>query len=242
MARFREIDVRTFASLLLLPVLAGCGSSVVQNDALTALDRYRDTDGRLVVAFQPDPSIANQPEWTRLQRAWRSALQREAASADMSLSEQTDASPTLKPATLLLVEVTRLHSDAEGEGWLRSDVRFTDGQSGRLYGSRRYETEHDGETPLPSALQKQVEDIAQLMVDEVREANPIVRREPIPASAPSSPTPPAPAAQAIAQASTTLTDSPVVAVESREQRLESLQQRNLPFEQYQTEYRRIMGQ
>ena len=184
--------MRTCFVLLLVAGLAGCAADVKRADALSPISTYADTRNRLLVNFQGDPSVTATPGWTRLTSAWRRILTDRAASSDYQLGEQAGAvSPTALPATLLVVEVDRLRQQADGDGLgkgsLRVNVRFTDGPSGRLMGSRRYET---GQS--------------------------VASRE---AAA-----------------------KPVVAVENQERQLQKLQRSNLPFDQYQNEYRRITSQ
>lgn len=242
--------MRTCFVLLLVAGLAGCAADVKRADALSPISTYADTRNRLLVNFQGDASVTATPGWTRLTSTWRRILADRAASSDYQLGEQAGAvSPTAQPATLLVVEVDRLRQQADGDGLgkgsLRVNVRFTDGPSGRLMGSRRYETD----SAEPEALEGQLKDISKAIIEEVESAQRIAKRDPLPeapmpASTPAEqPARPAPApAPGQSVASREAAAKPVVAVENQERQLQKLQRSNLPFDQYQNEYRRITSQ
>jgi len=242
--------MRTFLALLLAAGLTGCAADLKRDDSLSPISTYADTKNRLLVNFQGDSSVTTTPAWTRLTGAWRRVLQEDAASADYQLGEQAGSvQTTALPATLLVVEVDRLHQkaggDGLGDGSLRVNVRFTDGPSGRLMGSRRYETD----ASEAQSLDSQIQEISKEIIAEVQAAQRIAKRDPLPAapapsSAPASePVPAAPApAPGQSVAGTVAAAKPVVAVETREHQLQRLQQSNLPFDQYQNEYRRINAQ
>ncbi|WP_275627985.1 hypothetical protein [Pseudomonas sp. 273] len=242
--------MRTCFVLLLAAGLVGCAADVKRADALSPISTYADTRNRLLVNFQGDPGVTATPGWTRLTGAWRRMLQDDAASSDYQLGEQTGAVATTSvPATLLVVEVDRLRQEADGDGLgkgsLRVNVRFTDGPSGRLMGSRRYESD----IAEPTSLEGQLKDISKAIIEEVEGAQRIAKRDPLPesptpASAPAEqPARPAPApAPGQSVASREAAAKPVVAVENQERQLQKLQRSNLPFDQYQNEYRRITAQ
>lgn len=173
--------MRTCFVLLLVAGLAGCAADVKRADALSPISTYADTRNRLLVNFQGDASVTATPGWTRLTSTWRRILADRAASSDYQLGEQAGAvTITALPATLLVVEVDRLRQQADGDGLgkgsLRVNVRFTDGPSGRLMGSRRYESE----SAEPAALEGQLKDISKAIIEEVESAQRIAKRDPLP--------------------------------------------------------------
>lgn len=244
--------MRSLFIAFLAVALCGCAAEVKKDDGMSPIRTYADTRNRLLVSIQGDPSITAKPGWTQLSSAWRRALQDAAASADYQLGEQVGTLPnSAQAATVLIVEVNRLQqADAAagslGDAILRVDVRFADGPSGRLLGSRRYESASDE----PESLQGQIETISKEIIGEVQGAQRIAKREALPdssapSSAPSAQPPskatPAPAPGQSLAGSEHLS-KPVAVNDTREQQLQKLQRSNLPFDQYQTEYRRLNGQ
>lgn len=225
--------MRILLILILALGLAGCAADLKKADSLSPLSTYADTRNRLLLNFHADPSVVGSPGWTRLTTAWREALREQAEAADYQLGTQAGGEPGALPATLLIVEVDRLHQvDAErglGQGSLRVTVRFTDSQSGRLLGSRRYESASE----QPAALDGQIAAISQEIIAELSGAQRIAKRD---ALVPDK----LPAPAALVQRSPQ--SKPMAALDDQDQRLRELQQRKLPFDQYQSEYRRIMAQ
>lgn len=244
--------MRALFVVLLAAGLAGCAAEVRKDDGMSPISAYADTRNRLLVSFQGDPSITARPEWSRLTGAWRRALQDAASSADYQLSEQQGALLAgAQAATLLIVEVSRLQrsdaaSDGLGDAVMRVDVRFADGPSGRLLGSRRYESASDE----PESVQGQIDSISREIIGEMESAQRTAKRDPHDSASPSNSAPaaepdakPAPApAPGQSLAGGEHLGKPVAADDSRERQLQKLQRSNLPFDQYQSEYRRLTGQ
>lgn len=240
--------MRTVTLALAITLLCGCSSSVRKDDRTAPISLYRDTRHALVVNFQPDPTVAANPRWSALKASWREALRGEAGSADYQLTEQ-DGEPraTDTLSTLVVIEVGAQHSannrpGSDGEEWITSTVRYHDGLTGQLLASRRYESEADGDL-FNSMGASEVGAVSEQIVDEITGALLVARPArsmpaPLPASTPAQPPEalPPPAAptsvEAVAHVSHPL---------SQEQQLMELQQRNLPYEEYRDEYRRIMG-
>ncbi|MBB4862095.1 hypothetical protein HNP46_000932 [Pseudomonas nitritireducens] len=233
---------------LAITLLCGCSSAVRRDDRTAPIALYRDTRHVLVVNFQPDASVAANPRWSALQASWREALRDEADSADYQLSVQ-DGEPraTDTLSTLVVIEVGAGHSannrvGSDGEEWITSTVRYHDGLTGQLLASRRYDSEADGDL-FSSMGSSEVSAVSEQIVDEITGAllvarpggsRPLSRPPTTPVQPPEAvPQPVAPAAaETVAHVSRPLT---------QEQQLMELQRRNLPYEEYRDEYRRIMG-
>ncbi|WP_447744495.1 hypothetical protein [Pseudomonas nicosulfuronedens] len=240
--------MRNVTLALAVSLLCGCSSDVRRDDRTAPISLYRDTRHVMVVNFQPDATLAANPRWGALKASWREALRNEAGSADYQLTEQ-DGEPraTDTLSTLVVIEVGAGHNanDRPGGGdgeWITSTVRYHDGLTGQLLASRRYESEADGDL-FTSLGSSEVGAVSEQIVDEITGALLVARPSrslpaPLPATTPAQPPeavppPVAPTAvETVAHVSQPL---------SQEQRLMELQRRNLPYEEYRDEFRRIMG-
>ncbi|MDN6855028.1 hypothetical protein QO207_00410 [Pseudomonas sp. CAN2814] len=233
---------------LAITLLCGCSSAVRTDDRTAPIALYRDTRHVLVVNFQPDASVAANPRWNALKTSWREALREEADSADYQLSVQ-DGEPraTDTLSTLVVIEVGAGHSannraGSDGQEWITSTVRYHDGLTGQLLASRRYDSEADGDL-FSSMGSSEVDAVSEQIVDEITGALLVARpgtSQPLPRPATTPVQPPEAVPQPVAP-----TAAETVAHVSRpltqEQQLMELQRRNLPYEEYRDEYRRIMG-
>ncbi|MFJ3261564.1 hypothetical protein ACIPK7_15030 [Pseudomonas sp. NPDC086581] len=240
--------MRNVTLALAVSLLCGCSSDVRRDDRTAPISLYRDTRHVMVVNFQPDAMVAANPRWGVLKASWREALRDEAGSADYQLTEQ-DGEPraTDTLSTLVVIEVGSGHNanNRPGSGdeeWITSTVRYHDGLTGQLLASRRYESEADGDL-FTSMGSSEVSAVSEQIVGEITSALLVARPPrslpaPLPANRPAQPPEAVPqpvsptAAETVAHVSGPL---------SQEQQLMELQRRNLPYEQYRDEYRRIMG-
>ncbi|MEP9319115.1 hypothetical protein ABKS89_18410 [Pseudomonas sp. LABIM340] len=240
--------MRNVTLALAVSLLCGCSSDVRRDDRTAPISLYRDTRHVMVVNFQPDATVAANPRWGALKASWREALRDEAGSADYQLTEQ-DGEPraTDTLSTLVVIEVGAGHNanNRPGSGdeeWVTSTVRYHDGLTGQLLASRRYESEADGDL-FTSMGSSEVSAVSEQIVDEITSALLVARPSrslpaPLPATTPAQPPEAVPqpvsptAAETVAHVSRPL---------SQEQQLMELQRRNLPYEEYRDEYRRIMG-
>ncbi|MCP1621826.1 hypothetical protein [Pseudomonas nitroreducens] len=240
--------MRNVTLALAVSLLCGCSSDVRRDDRTAPISLYRDTRHVMVVNFQPDATVAANPRWGALKASWREALRDEAGSADYQLTEQ-DGEPraTDTLSTLVVIEVGAGHNanNRPGSGdeeWITSTVRYHDGLTGQLLASRRYESEADGDL-FTSMGSSEVSAVSEQIVEEITGALLVARPsrslpKPLPAATPAQPPEAVPqpvsptAAETVAHVSRPLT---------QEQQLMELQRRNLPYEEYRDEYRRIMG-
>ncbi|AGI22125.1 hypothetical protein H681_01215 [Pseudomonas sp. ATCC 13867] len=242
--------MRYFPIVLSLALLGGCSSSVRTDERGAPISLYRDTRHNLVVNFQPDAQVAASPRWNALMTGWREALREEADSADYQFSVQ-DGEPraTETLSTLVVIEVGSGHSannrprTDEGE-WVTSTVRYHDGLTGQLLASRRYDSEAEASGDLFASMgPSQLDAISEQIVEEVAGALLVARpSRPLPSPAtPGSPVTPPRSVPAPAAPTAVETVAHASPSRSQEQQLFELQQRNLPYEEYRDEYRRIMG-
>lgn len=243
--------MRYLPIVLSLALLGGCSSSVRTDERGAPISLYRDTRHNLVVNFQPDAQVAANPRWSVLMNSWRESLREEADSADYQLSVQ-DGQPraTETLSTLVVIEVGAGHSAnnrprADDGEWITSTVRYHDGLTGQLLASRRYDSEVQGSGDLFAAMgPAQLDAVSEQIVTEITGAL-LVARPSRPLPSPTTPAAPvAPQRNVPAPAAPTAIETVAHAApspRSQEQQILDLQQRNLPYEQYRDEYRRIMG-
>ncbi|WP_371232420.1 hypothetical protein ACAW63_06185 [Pseudomonas sp. QE6] len=242
--------MRYLPIVLSLALLGGCSSSVRTDERGAPISLYRDTRHNLVVNFQPDPQVAANPRWRTLMNNWREALREEADSADYQLSVQ-DGEPraTQTLSTLVVIEVGAGHSAnnrprADDGEWVTSTVRYHDGLTGQLLASRRYDSEAESTGDLFASMgAAQLDAVSEQIVEEITGALLVARpSRPLPSpttpAAPVSPQRSVPAPVAPTAVETVAHAAPP---RSQEQQILDLQQRNLPYEEYRDEYRRIMG-
>lgn len=235
---------------LAVSLLCGCSSDVRRDDRTAPISLYRDTRHVMVVNFQPDATVAANPRWGALKASWREALRDEAGSADYQLTEQ-DGEPraTDTLSTLVVIEVGAGHNanNRPGSGeeeWITSTVRYHDGLTGQLLASRRYDSEAEASGDLFASMgPSQLDAISEQIVEEVAGALLVARpSRPLPSPAtPGSPVTPPRSVPAPAAPTAVETVAHASPSRSQEQQLFELQQRNLPYEEYRDEYRRIMG-
>ncbi|WP_448678682.1 hypothetical protein [Pseudomonas nicosulfuronedens] len=240
--------MRNVTLALAVSLLCGCSSDVRRDDRTAPISLYRDTRHVMVVNFQPDVTLAANPRWGALKASWREALRDEAGSADYQLTEQ-DGEPraTDTLSTLVVIEVGAGHNanSRPGSGeqeWITSTVRYHDGLTGQLLASRRYESEADGDL-FSSMGSSEVSAVSEQIVEEITGALLVARPSrslpaPLPATTPAQPPEAVPQPVSPTAAETV---AHVFRPLSQEQQLMELQRRNLPYEEYRDEYRRIMG-
>ncbi|MEE9099612.1 hypothetical protein VXJ36_05250 [Pseudomonas nitroreducens] len=242
--------MRYLPIVLSLALLGGCSSSVRTDERGAPISLYRDTRHSLVVNFQPDAQVAANPRWRTLMSNWREALREEADSADYQLSVQ-DGEPraTQTLSTLVVIEVGAGHSAnnrprAEDGEWITSTVRYHDGLTGQLLASRRYDSEAESTGDLFSSMgSAQLNAVSEQIVEEITGALLVARpSRPLPSpTTPAAPVPPQRSVPAPVAPTAVETVAHAAPPRSQEQQILDLQQRNLPYEEYRDEYRRIMG-
>jgi len=217
-------------ALWLVVFLAGC-SAHVKRSAEDPLTLYSDARDSIVLSIEGTERVQSNAEWGVLRSVWMNAMQRQAGAANVHYSEQVgDAHLTQTPATLVRINVTNFRYVTAGErinlgvmvgnAWVNSQVQYLDGQTGKLMGSRNYDTTSSAwEGVLSAMTDKQLDALSQAIVAEVRSSRPLVRTTVDPPQN---------------------KFTPISSQSAQEQRLAQLQQLNLPYEQYQQEYQRIL--
>ncbi|MDW3713482.1 hypothetical protein [Pseudomonas sp. 2023EL-01195] len=210
-----------------LALLCGCAADVKKGSS-SDIALPADTRANLVVNFRGDQKVTSSEDWGRFRTMWKKALATEAYPYGYKIIDQYGAPrATDAPALLLVIDVSKFRYVTtsmryglglwSGNAWVMSSVSIRDGETGQEYGSRTYDTRSTAWEGIFSAMtDKQLAAISKEMISEIKTARALP------------PKPQPTAAEAISL--------------PKEQRIKLLQQQNLPYDQYQLEYRRIMGE
>lgn len=218
--------MRFLAIPLLITALFGCTASVKKTGE-DQISTYADAKEAVVVNLHGNAWVQGNADWPKLRAVWLNALQRESSSAGLKYTEQNgDTRPVPFPSMLVSIDVSNFRYVTSGEryglgvmvgnAWVNSTVTYLDGQTGELMGSRKFDTSSSAWEGVFSAMSDdQVAAISKAIMTELASAKAMAR----PASSGAGSPP---------------------ASDSKEQQLNDLQGRNLPYDEYQREYRKIM--
>ncbi|MGA4634549.1 hypothetical protein ACPA5B_11775 [Pseudomonas solani] len=219
--------MRTAILVIGLTLLCGCAADV-KKGASSDLVLPADTRTNLVVNFRGDQKVTSSEDWGRFRTMWKKTLETEASSYGYKISDQYGAPrATDSPALLLVIDVSKFRYVTtsmryglglwSGNAWVMSTVSMRDGQTGEEFGRRTYDTRSTAWEGVFSAMtDKQLEAISREMISEIKTARAL----------PPKPTPTAADVRSL----------------PKDHRIKLLQQQNLPYDKYQLEYRRIMGE
>ena len=161
-------------------LLSGCAASV-KSGGTEALTIEEPAKKNLVVNIQGNGKVRQNEDWIRLRQEWNEALKNEAERAGYRATEYQVANPAEKDGVEIKINVTnfRYLTPASryaagvmvGNAWVNSSADYSDLKSGRLIGSRTYETSSSAWEGFMSAMtQKQVEAIAQQIISDIKNA------------------------------------------------------------------------
>lgn len=170
----------TLSLLIALSMLGGCAASVKSggNETLKIQDSAKQN---LVVNFQGNDKVVKNEDWSLLKSDWSTALQAEAGSAGYSLKEAPALSADKVNGVGITVNVTnfryltpgaRLGAGVMvGNAWVNSSADFSDLNSGKLIGTRTYDTSSSAWEGVASAMtRKQVQAIAKQIISDIKSA------------------------------------------------------------------------
>jgi outer membrane murein-binding lipoprotein Lpp len=166
--------------LVAVTLLSGCAASVKSGgaEALTIEDSAKKN---LVVNIQGNGKVQQNEDWIRLRQEWNQALKDEATRAGYRLTEAHVADPAVKEGVGIKINVTNFRyltpgaryaaGVMVGNAWINSSADYSDLQSGRLIGTRTYDTSSSAWEGVMSAMtQEQVEAIAQQIISDIKSA------------------------------------------------------------------------
>lgn len=161
-------------------LLSGCAASVKTGGA-EKLTIPESAKHNLVVNFQGNGKVLQNEDWPRLKQEWNDALRNEATRAGYSLADTKAVSAADKDGIGIKINVTNFRyltpgarygaGVMVGNAWINSSADYSDLKSGRLIGTRTYDTSSSAWEGVMSAMTKeQVEAIAQQIIDDIKSA------------------------------------------------------------------------
>ena len=176
-------STRVFISLscaVAVSLLSGCAASV-KSGGTEALTIEQSAKNNLVVNIQGNGKVQQNDDWIRLRQEWNEALKNEAARAGYRLTESHVANPAEKEGVGIKINVTNFRyltpgaryaaGVMVGNAWINSSADYSDLKSGRLIGTRTYDTSSSAWEGVMSAMtQEQVEAIAQQIISDIKSA------------------------------------------------------------------------
>lgn len=163
-----------------LSLLTGCAASVKSGGTQT-LAIQESAKQNLTVSFKGNSKVQQNEDWPLLQRDWNEALQAEAVRAGYALTQTPAVSSSNKEGVGITINVTNFRyltpgarygaGVMVGNAWVNSSADFADLKSGRLIGTRTYDTSSSAWEGVMSAMTKeQVQAIAQQIINDIKNA------------------------------------------------------------------------
>jgi hypothetical protein len=161
-------------------LLSGCAASV-KSGGTEVLTIEESAKKNLVVNIQGNGKVRQNDDWIRLRQEWNEALKNEADRAGYHLTESHVANPAEKEGVGIKINVTNFRyltpgsryvaGVMVGNAWINSSADYSDLKSGRLIGTRTYDTSSSAWEGVMSAMtQEQVEAIAQQIISDIKSA------------------------------------------------------------------------
>lgn len=161
-------------------MLSGCAASV-KSGGTQALAIQESAKQNLVVNFQGNSKVEQNEDWPRLKQECNEALQAEATRAGYNLVETKAPGPQGKEGVGIKINVTNFRyltpgarygaGVMVGNAWVNSSADYSDLKSGRLIGTRTYDTTSSAWEGVMSAMtQKQVQAISQQIISDIKSA------------------------------------------------------------------------
>lgn len=161
-------------------MLSGCAASVKSGGTETLVIQ-ESAKQNLVVNFQGNSKVQQNEDWPRLKQEWNDALHVEATRAGYSLKEAQASSLEGKDGVGIKINVTNFRyltpgarygaGVMVGNAWVNSSADYSDLKSGRLIGTRTYDTSSSAWEGVMSAMtQEQVQAISQKIISDIKSA------------------------------------------------------------------------
>lgn len=177
-----QISKRPLALLFAATVsmLAGCAASV-KTGGSESLAIHESAKQNLVVNFKGNDKVQQNHDWPTLKRDWSDALQVEALRAGYKISEAQGLQLGSGDGVGIAINVTNFRyltpgarysaGIMVGNAWVNSSAEFSDLDSGKLIGTRTYDTSSSAWEGIASAMtQEQVQAIARQIISDIKSA------------------------------------------------------------------------
>lgn len=158
---------------LLLLSLVGCAASVKQQHSSGPLPIPAEAKRELSVSFKGNDKVRANEQWPNLQQMWRDALGRAANGAGYTVSNDGRLAIRIEVLNFRYMSSgTRYGLGVmAGNAWIDAIVSFEDRKTGRVYGTRQYNTSSSAWEGVFSAMTAdQIEALSRTIVDEIRNA------------------------------------------------------------------------
>ncbi|UCP00588.1 hypothetical protein LF844_12505 [Metapseudomonas lalkuanensis] len=261
--------MRAISIALTSLALYGCAADMTREEVSEPLQIPTESRSQLVVNFRGSGKATGDAEWARLKSAWRAALESEASTYGLAVSEQAgEIRMGTAPGLLMVIDVNDFRYITEAKhpafefwrdnAWVDAEVTYLDAQTAKRYGERTYDTSSPvWEDVLSAKTDVQIQAIAKDMVDEIRTVAPTQEFAPQPAV---TFTPPATTAAALPQpgpasegakydrvsggdGGATEDGGGVTREQWKQRQLDQLKRdTDLSYQEYQRRYREITGQ
>ncbi len=163
-----------------IAMLSGCAASVKSGGG-APLSIQESAKQNLVVSFTGNEKVLHNDDWPLLKSDWSEALRTEAVSAGYSLKEAQNLSVGNAQGVGITVNVSNFRyltpgarygaGVMVGNAWVNSTADFSDLSTGKLIGSRTYDTSSSAWEGVMSAMtQKQVQAIAKQIISDIKSA------------------------------------------------------------------------
>jgi hypothetical protein len=177
MTHFLKIAFMLFAVLL-----TGCAAHVQRSGAqATTASLSLEAKSKIVLLVRGGDAVARSADWPLMREEWRAAMSQAAADQGLAFADQPDpekAPRATGAGTLVTVMVNDYRYLAAGtryglgvftgNAYVNSEVTFADFKTGRVVGSRQYDTSSSAMQGVFSAMtSKQVQGIATEIVKDV---------------------------------------------------------------------------
>ena len=181
-----EVHVKKFAlpfalsCVIGVAMLSGCAASVKSGGG-ASLVIQESAKQNLVVSFTGNEKVLHNDDWPLLKSDWSDALKAEAVNAGYSLKEAQSMSQGNAQGVGITVNVSNFRyltpgarygaGVMVGNAWVNSTANFSDLSTGKLIGSRTYDTSSSAWEGVMSAMtQKQVQAIAKQIISDIKSA------------------------------------------------------------------------
>ncbi|OZY39869.1 hypothetical protein CJF43_20465 [Pseudomonas fragi] len=163
-----------------ISLLSGCAASVKSGGSQT-LSIEEAAKQNLVVNYAGNSMVQRNEDWPLLKQDWSQALQNEADAAGYRLAYTGALKPDGKDGVGIKINVSNFRYITPGarygagimvgNAWVNSSADFLDLKTGRLIGTRTYDTSSSAwEGAMSAMTQEQVEAIARQIIADIKSA------------------------------------------------------------------------
>ncbi len=168
------------AAIVLSLLLTGCAATVSKSSGnVNKIQVPAASAKKIVMTVKGNQTVSGTSDWKALRDEWRTSMSAAALSAGLGFSyHEADAAPASEAGTLVSIKMNDYRYVSAGSrvafgimtgnAFLDADVEFSDLQSRRVVGTRKYSTSSSAwEGAFSAMTNKQVQAVCKEIVDEV---------------------------------------------------------------------------